>query len=156
MNGGDVSKEARVFSWIVLVSVFCCLVFWWFFSGSGSIPDEPSDQISESADAHEYWNSGDDSDRSREWPRVRNEFLRIHPRCEACGDTKLLNVHHIVPFHVAPKMELDKLNLITLCREHHFRVGHDPDGPWGPKQPDWKKANPKVREHARMIRRSMR
>jgi hypothetical protein len=29
-------------------------------------------------------------------------------------------------------VELDMDNLITLCREHHFRIGHDPSGGWEP------------------------
>jgi len=29
-------------------------------------------------------------------------------------------------------VELDMDNLITLCREHHFRIGHDPSGDWEP------------------------
>jgi hypothetical protein len=54
----------------------------------------------------------------------------------------------VIPFHVRPDLELDEWNLITLCREHHFRIGHDPDGPWRPKKPSWSASNPLVREHA--------
>jgi hypothetical protein len=67
-----------------------------------------------------------------------------HPACEACGTTAELNVHHIKPFHIYPELELDHTNLITLCRVHHFTIGHDSDGPWKPAKPAWTSANPNV------------
>jgi len=94
--------------------------------------------------------------RSSEWVSVRNEFVRLHPRCEACGSGYDLNVHHVEPFHLRPDLELEPSNLITLCREHHFRIGHDPDGPWKPQKPSWSYWNPKVREHAAIIRKNRR
>jgi len=67
--------------------------------------------------------------RSPEWPRVRAEHLRAHPTCEACGTTKGVQVHHVRPFHLAPALELDPTNLLTLCEgvvrgRHHLEVGH--------------------------------
>ncbi len=66
--------------------------------------------------------------RSLDWPKVRDKFLREHPACALCGkkdDPKdPLEVHHIVPFHMEPAMELDETNLITLCRPHHLLAGH--------------------------------
>ena len=53
--------------------------------------------------------------RSSRWPHVRKEHLAKHPRCALCGGTKKLEVHHKLPFHVAPHLELDPANLITLC-----------------------------------------
>lgn len=39
-----------------------------------------------------------------------------------------LNVHHKVPFHIAPELELEESNLITLCmsedRHCHLLIGH--------------------------------
>lgn len=66
--------------------------------------------------------------RSTHWNRVRAEHLRTHGACEACGRTDELNVHHVVPFHIDPALELDPANLITLC-EHaswncHLQLGH--------------------------------
>ena len=58
------------------------------------------------------------------------------------------DVHHIVPFHQRPDLELVEDNLITLCREHHFRIGHDPDGR-GPRKPSWLESNPNVRQDAK-------
>lgn len=86
--------------------------------------------------------------RSGKWPSVRAEYLKLHPTCEACGTDKDLNVHHIHPFHEHPELELQMSNLITLCREHHLTLGHDPDGPDGPMPRNWSASNPHVRRDA--------
>jgi hypothetical protein len=44
--------------------------------------------------------------------------------CEICERKKGLEAHHIVPFHVAPDLELNTDNLISLCRRCHLFVGH--------------------------------
>lgn len=65
--------------------------------------------------------------RSPEWRRVRDEHLEKFPMCEACGTTKELQVHHIKPFHLDPRLELDEDNLITLCMAKfncHLNIGH--------------------------------
>ncbi len=77
------------------------------------IPPEPIDQQLESIDGMTF-----EGPRASEWVYVRNEFVRRHPRCEACGGSYNLNVHHIKPFHLYPELELDEDNLITLCRWH--------------------------------------
>lgn len=83
--------------------------------------------------------------RSPKWPTVRTAFLREYPRCEACGTTRDLNVHHIIPFHERPDLELSKSNLITLCRKHHFEIGHL----CGNGRRNWALcSNPRVREDA--------
>jgi len=109
----------------------------------GAIPQEPVEQLGESID----WGISQ-GERSGEWRRVRDQFVEKFPVCAACGSSAALNVHHVIPFHVRPDLELDEWNLITLCREHHFRIGHDPDGPWRSKKPSWSASNPLVREHA--------
>lgn len=81
--------------------------------------------------------------RSPTWQHVRGQFVREHPRCEACGTDKNLNVHHIKPFHTNPELELDTSNLITLCRDHHFKIGH---------LSNWSKSNPNVVKDARTER----
>jgi hypothetical protein len=69
-------------------------------------------------------------ERSPKWPAVRAAHLLAHPACEACGERreKVLNVHHIVPFHVDASKELDPANLITLCEGEsvncHLLFGH--------------------------------
>lgn len=66
--------------------------------------------------------------RSGEWNRVRDEYLKEHPKCEVCGGTEGLQVHHKLPFNIHPEYELLKSNLITLCeksgRNHHLIFGH--------------------------------
>lgn len=59
--------------------------------------------------------------RSTHWPKVRGEHLAQHPACEVCGHAgEKVNVHHILPFHLHPDLELDPNNLITLCEDEHF------------------------------------
>ena len=62
--------------------------------------------------------------RSPEWPRLRKDWLRAYPTCAACGTRKKLEVHHVRPVHVAPALELDWTNLMTLCRTCHLVFGH--------------------------------
>jgi len=66
--------------------------------------------------------------RSSQWPKVRAEHLRRYPECAACGCDTDLEVHHIIPYHVDPSMELNFENLMTLCGDKasdcHRRLGH--------------------------------
>ena len=82
------------------------------------------------------------SSRSSHWPFVRAAFLKSSPTCAACGGTKLLQVHHVRPFHLWPELELQHSNLIALCmgkEDCHLFIGH------GRSFSRW---NPEVREHA--------
>ena len=66
---------------------------------------------------------------------MRSIHLRRQPYCQFCGRTDGLEVHHIIPFHVEPKLELEADNLITLCEKScHFIVGHFSD--WTLYNPD--------------------
>ena len=88
--------------------------------------------------------------RSPKWRKVRNEFIKNNNECAACGRDDDLEVHHIVPYHVDPSLELDHCNLITLCGKHcHFIFGH---------LGDWKSWNKDVVEdtknyHKKIINR---
>jgi len=65
--------------------------------------------------------------RSSHWDSTRDAFVKSHPACAACGSTKKLQVHHILPFHLHPELELDQKNLIALCmdeNECHLEIGH--------------------------------
>ena len=66
--------------------------------------------------------------RSPQWPKVEKAHLEVQPVCACCGSKVHLNVHHIMPFHLHPELELDPTNLITLCmdpaRECHLKIGH--------------------------------
>ncbi|HUU87221.1 MAG TPA: HNH endonuclease signature motif containing protein [Candidatus Glassbacteria bacterium] len=62
--------------------------------------------------------------RSPKWRTVREEHLSHQPNCQVCNRDKDLEVHHIVPVHIAEELELDRENLITLCSKCHLIFGH--------------------------------
>lgn len=68
--------------------------------------------------------------RSSKWRKVRAAWLETHPRCCVCDGNKKIEVHHIVPFHVRPDLELDDRNLATVCERKkygincHLLIGH--------------------------------
>lgn len=62
--------------------------------------------------------------RSSRWATIRRKHLQIQGTCAVCGTSKNLQVHHLKPFHLNPKLELDENNLITLCGMHHLLFGH--------------------------------
>lgn len=66
--------------------------------------------------------------RSKLWPAVRKNWLKKQPLCQVCSRTTKLEVHHIIPFHIQPELELDPTNFITLCENEsaccHYIVGH--------------------------------
>lgn len=66
--------------------------------------------------------------RSSKWGAVRDAYLKENPACAICEKTKRVQVHHIVPFNVAPDLELDFNNLISLCvnlpTNCHLTFGH--------------------------------
>jgi len=71
-------------------------------------------------------------ERDARWRSVRNEHLRTHSFCIACGNTDSLEVHHIKPFVQNPELELDPDNLVTLCTcssrgkmNCHLIMGHN-------------------------------
>lgn len=70
---------------------------------------------------------GKSRNRSRDWDAVRDRHIEMFPYCVACGGTTALQVHHIVPFHISPDLELVPENLITLCmgdHDCHLKLGH--------------------------------
>ncbi len=68
--------------------------------------------------------------RSWKWRKVRKVHIEKNPRCYICGLKTKLEVHHIIAFNIAPDLELDPRNLITLCENKkwgitcHLLVGH--------------------------------
>jgi 5-methylcytosine-specific restriction protein A len=119
------------------------LLFWFFFirTEDHSETNKPDIEVSEEVQDVPFG-----GERSSKWPAVRNYFVKLHPACEACGTTESLNVHHIIPFHERPELELDLANLITLCRDHHFSLGHFRN---------WSKYNPNVRRDAAKLKRNL-
>jgi hypothetical protein len=63
--------------------------------------------------------------RAHAWRIVRKAHLEKEPCCQACGRTKNLIVHHVIPVSFDPKRELDPDNLLTLCKNPcHIVFGH--------------------------------
>lgn len=60
--------------------------------------------------------------RSSKWPAVRKKFLKDDSTCFVCKSRSNLEVHHKIPFHVNPTLELEPSNLITLCENKSFGV----------------------------------
>jgi len=99
---------------------------------------------------------------------TRREKLACQTSCEACGLSvealarrgAHLETHHCISVERIYAENLDESliwdadNLIVLCRggtsaECHFNIGHDPDGPSGPKKPSWTVSNKDVRKDAK-------
>lgn len=70
--------------------------------------------------------------------KAMKEYWKNHKECEVCGITKdpvsgrRCDIHHIISIKDAPKRAADKNNMVTLCRFHHWWVGH---------LKNWKKIN---------------
>jgi 5-methylcytosine-specific restriction endonuclease McrA len=67
--------------------------------------------------------------RSSRWPAARKAWLILHPACAICGCLDNVAVHHKVPVHIDPSLELDQTNFITLGEScptgnHHLLYGH--------------------------------
>ena len=63
--------------------------------------------------------------RSSKWGRTKRDYEIIHPKlCSVCGTKKKVELHHLLPFHLYPKLENDFNNLIWGCRDHHYFVYH--------------------------------
>ena len=79
-----------------------------------------------------------EDERSPQWPATRDHWLKLHPACEFCGLIHDPEVHHRMPFHLAPWLELDTRNFITLGESigHncHLNFGHL--GNWKTYNPD--------------------
>lgn len=68
--------------------------------------------------------------RSSAWRKIRKAHITKYPYCSVCGRKSKVEVHHKIPFHVAPDLELHPDNLTTLCENKkngincHLLVGH--------------------------------
>ena len=62
--------------------------------------------------------------------KAKKEYIKLEPRCAVCGLKRNIltdrknDVHHKIPVHVDDSLAFDFSNLITLCRTHHFTIGH--------------------------------
>lgn len=83
--------------------------------------------------------------RSPEWARLSKAYKRKIGVCEGCGYPHFLQVHHIIPFHIRPDLELESWNWIVLCEPpHRVRKCHLILGHLG----DFKQYNPDVEKMA--------
>ena len=66
--------------------------------------------------------------RSAAWKGLRNKIVNEVGMCEVCGKDTNLVLHHKIPFHVNPSLELEESNLIVLCENDnlncHLIFGH--------------------------------
>lgn len=76
--------------------------------------------------------------RGGDWRKVRKSHLLTEAFCQCCGRIKQLEVHHIQPWAMVTELRFDPDNLITLCRECHFRFGH---------HSYWRDWNPHIRKN---------
>jgi hypothetical protein len=65
-------------------------------------------------------------DRSSQWTKVRDEYIKANPDCECCT-RKAETVHHKRPYHLFPDLELDKSNLMSVCDHCHLVLLHAGD-----------------------------
>ena len=60
--------------------------------------------------------------------RAQREWVRENPACAVCGLRSIhlwrCEAHHLIPYHVAPDLGACPTNFVTLCRAHHWLVGH--------------------------------
>lgn len=68
-------------------------------------------------------------------PVVQPEQRALTAECAWCHQKKHLNKHHIIPRSADPSLKDVDSNIIILCRECHFVLGH---------RRNWKRFNPDV------------
>lgn len=94
--------------------------------------------------------------RDPRWAAAERLWLKSNPTCAVCGKARVrlrrCEVHHIVPVHINKALELQPENFITLCRNHHFHVGHNRDPFNNPSGGNWTDWNPNVVNDARIMR----
>ena len=86
-------------------------------------------------------------DRHLDWPKVKRVYLMTHRECAACDKRTKLEVHHKIPFWMDRNLELDVRNLITLCPDDHFMIGH---------LKSWKSYNPDVEVDAALWKKKIK
>lgn len=93
--------------------------------------------------------AGPGQKRDPRWPATRRAYLAEHPDCECCEreGPRGMSVHHLIPFWVAPTLELDPGNLQTYCSVCHLLIGH---------LRNYRTFNPSARSMAAMIRLARR
>ena len=75
----------------------------------------------------------------RNWRKLRKHIIEKEGCCAMCGYTKKLEGHHILPRHLYPQYALVEQNILILCDDCHFHIGH-----WC----NYKKYNPSIKSLA--------
>ena len=109
-------------------------------------PAQVHSTYEEDSEAHVDSEPGMLEARSGEWRAVRMAHIKESPECIACGKREQLYVHHIIPYHVNPKLELERSNLATFCFDHHLGIGHNGN---------WKHYNLRCVEDAARVRKNL-
>lgn len=81
-----------------------------------------------------YYDTSFAARRHPDWQEFSREFRRKNPKCQACGSLAEVEAHHIRPVSYYPDLEMVEANLMSLCRVHHFTLGHLCD--WRAWNPD--------------------
>jgi hypothetical protein len=67
----------------------------------------------------------DEASLNWSWQRCRRAFLKkVGKVCVCCTSKKKIEVHHMLPRHIRPDLAVDQTNLIALCKDCHFHIGH--------------------------------
>lgn len=83
-------------------------------------PTEVKDEVSEEKKRHDKELS------SKQWKKKREEvFERYGKQCAECGDTKNIQVHHLIYRKGHHLWEYDVSELIPLCKHCHQEVHND-------------------------------
>ncbi len=68
------------------------------------------------------------SPRHPKWPAAARRFLKRNPLCMFCGGTKEVVVHHAIPFHIRPDLEMDESLWRPCCElagvNCHLQIAH--------------------------------
>jgi len=70
------------------------------------------------------WWRGIPLGRASGWSALSRKYREENPHCAVCGTLQNVEVHHVIPYHIDPQLELQEFNLISLCRHDHFLFGH--------------------------------
>lgn len=53
------------------------------------------------------------------WARLSLKTRQNHPLCQRCGSAPSVEVHHVVPLRLDPRLAMDPRNLLAVCRPCH-------------------------------------
>jgi len=84
--------------------------------------------------------------------KAKRAYVKTHPVCAVCGNTKYLEVHHCLPVHNFPAVACDPNNFITLCDGPNNCSCHKYQGHFGNFKSCY---NPYIREYAIISRLMM-